>query len=152
MTTATLTADRYLAAFRSRREYCRALLDLSVEQQALVTAEDYPGLVELLNHKQQLLDALLDAGREPAALWQAWRTERDHMSGDVRRACEAVLDDAERLLQELLSIETESTQQFSANREIAQQLLRDVNQGSQLLAAYQSPSDPTAFRRLDLDL
>ncbi|HUQ71898.1 MAG TPA: flagellar export chaperone FlgN [Planctomycetaceae bacterium] len=152
MTTTVLSADRYLAAFRSRREYCRALLDLSVEQQALVTAEDYPGLVELLNHKQQLLDALLDAGREPAALWQAWRTERDHMPGDVRQACEVVLDDAEQLLQQLLALEAESTQRFSANREIAQQLLRDVNQGSQLLAAYQSPSDPAAFRRLDLDL
>ena len=152
MTTAVLSADRYLAAFRSRREYCRALLDLSVEQQALIAAEDYAGLVELLSHKQQLLDELLDAGREPAALWQAWRTERDRLPGDARQACEAVLDDVEQLLQKLRASEAESTQQFSANREVAQQLLRDVNQGRQLLAAYQSPSDPTAFRRLDLDL
>jgi hypothetical protein len=152
MTTPPTTANQYLAAFRSRRECCRALLDLSVRQQALVTAENHAGLVELLTHKQQVLDALLDAGRHPIDLWQTWRDDRDQLPGDLRQSCEAVLDDTEHLLQQLLTLEADSAAVLTRQRDETGRLLRDVNHGRQALAAYQSPSDAAASQRLDLDL
>lgn len=152
MTMTFTTAEQYLAAFRGRQAYCRALIELSSEQQALVTNEDYPGLVALLTHKQQLIDALLESGREPADLWQSWRQDRDHLPGDVRQACEAALDDAEQLLRQVLFLETDSTGRLQQKRDVTERLLREVNHGHQALAAYESPPDPSAFRRLDLDL
>uniref|UniRef100_A0A7C2NYZ2 Flagellar protein FlgN n=1 Tax=Schlesneria paludicola TaxID=360056 RepID=A0A7C2NYZ2_9PLAN len=152
MTTASAPADRYLAAFRSRRECCRALLELSAQQQTLAASGNYAELLELLAHKQQVLDVLVDPGRETLTLWQTWRQERDALPGEARRACEAILDEAEQMLQQLLGLEADSTAVLTVRRDHTEQLLRDVNQGRQALAAYQSPSDAVAAPRLDLDL
>jgi hypothetical protein len=144
----TATADRYLDAFRSRRAYARALVELSAEQAELVAAEDYAALTALLTHKQQLIDALL----EPTIAWQAWRTDRDKLPNIVRRDCEAILDEAEQLLNELLTCEADSTARLQQQRDTTERLLGEVNHGREAFTAYESPSDPIPIRRLDLDL
>ncbi len=148
----TAAADRYLEAFRSRTACCRALLELSSQQQDYIAASDYAGLIELLTHKQQLLDVLSNDSRDGSDLWQAWRTERDHLPHADRRACEQVLDEADELLKQLMSLEQSSTDLLSSRREATQLALAEVNHGGLAMHGYQSPAEANVSRRLDLDL
>jgi hypothetical protein len=152
VTNVPATVADFLAAFRSRHALCAALVELSEVQQALVAAEDYAALVELLSHKQRLIDSLLDSGRESPPLWQQWRAERDRLPSDLRHECTTILDEADRLLNQVLTLESESTQHMQQHRDVTERRLRDVNHGSQALAAYDVPSEPSRSRRLDLDL
>ena len=45
----------YLATFRTRRDRCRELLDLSNEQDNLIERDDYTGLLDVLGRKQRIL-------------------------------------------------------------------------------------------------
>jgi len=150
MTTA-VTAEEFLTAFRARRAYCRALLDLSAEQSALIAADEYSELIALLGHKQQLLDALLDVGRQPVDLWRAWATERDRLSAPLRQQCEETLAETESLLQELAAAEQSSTDLLTIRRDATEQALGTVNHGGAAHAAYGSLSDAAASRRLDVN-
>ncbi|OYW21427.1 MAG: hypothetical protein B7Z55_05810, partial [Planctomycetales bacterium 12-60-4] len=100
-----VAAEQYLEAFRGRAACCRALLDLSKQQQDYIDASDYSGLIELLTHKQQLIDELSRSDYDGINLWQTWRSERQQLEPEDRQACEQVLDEADRLLKELLSLE-----------------------------------------------
>lgn len=144
--------SHYLAAFTSRREICRALHRLTELQQQFITDQDYDLLVDLLGHKQQLIDALNDASRNPAELWQSWRSDRDRLPGDMKQQCEFVLEETETLLRELLRLEESGTELLTTRRDATAQALRDVNQGGLARLAYQPSTDLPSSRRLDLDL
>lgn len=148
----TAPAERYLEAFRCRTAYCRALLELSSRQQDYIAASDYAGLIELLTHKQQLLDELTNVNHDGSNLWQTWRTERDRLPQAERQACERVLDEADELLKRLLSLEQSSTDLLSDRRDSTQLALAEVNQGGVAMQGYLSPAEATVSRRLDLDL
>ncbi len=45
----------YLRAFKTRRDYCRELFDLSEHQSELITADDYSALLTKLGRKQRIL-------------------------------------------------------------------------------------------------
>jgi hypothetical protein len=146
MSAASPIAERYLDAFRHRRALASALVELSVEQTQLLATEDYPSLSALLAHKQQLIDALL------AESVAGWRSERDRLPPGLRGDCEAILDETEQLMNQLLSLEADSTARLQQQRDVTERLLGDVNHGREAFAAYESPSDPIPIRRLDLDL
>jgi hypothetical protein len=151
MTLASPHADRFLAAFRARRGYCQALLELSQRQQSLIAADDYADLVSLVAHKQQVLDALLEAGHEPAELWRAWRSERAALPDSLRQECDRTLADTEQLLQHLLSIDQSSIELLSRRRDAAERELCAVNQGDAAQSAYGAPLVAVAPRRLDVN-
>ncbi len=146
------TADFYQQAFRARTACCRALLELTQQQQDCLASEDYTVLLELLVQKQQLLDEITTTGPGGPELWQDWRTEREFLPPSSRAACEATLDEAEELLKELLHLENASTCELMSRREDTRRALADLNQGSAAALEYQSPVRTAVSRRLDLDL
>jgi hypothetical protein len=146
----TITAADFLTAFRARRAYCRALLDLSAEQAALIAADEYSDLIALLTQKQQLLDALADAGRKPVDLWRAWQSERGQLTDSQRQECERTLAETESLLQELTQAEQSSTELLMSRRDATEQALGAVNRGGAAHAEYGSLSNAVRSRRLDV--
>lgn len=145
-------ADRFLNAFRSRAACCKALLDLSARQQSLIEESDYSSLVDLLGHKQQLVDELTQRNFEGNDLWVAWQHQRTSLVETERQRCERVLDETDLLLKQLMELELSSTSELSSRKDVVQSALAEVHQGGQAAFAYQSPDEVPVSRRLDLDL
>jgi hypothetical protein len=149
---ASLSATDYLAAFTARRECCRALIELSAQQSACIEHDDYSELLALLEHKQQLLDELWDAGRNAPPLWQTWRNIRDGIAPTLRAACDAVLAETDDLLRQVLTTEASSSALLIARRDAVERQLCLVNQAATTESAYRGMADLGGQRRLDVDL
>jgi len=138
----------FLAAFRARRAHCRALLELTMEQRALIATDDYTQLLRLLSHKQQVLDALLSVGREPVDVWGAWRSERERVPQPLRAECERTLAETEELLSQLLAQEQTCTAYLADRRHATESALCALNHGSAAQAGY--GGHERRSRRLDV--
>ncbi len=147
MTHPALTADEYLAAFRQRRECCRALLELSREQMRLIDADDYNELIELLQVKQRLVDELVGP---PSAPWKSWKNDQNALSAAARTAGDALLEETEQLLQSLLTEEQVGTNILIKRRDASEHELAQLNSSLQIDSAYRPA--PLVGSRLGLDI
>ncbi len=147
MTFTALTSDEYLAAFRTRRECCRALLELSREQKQLIESDHYEALIELLQMKQRLVDELVGP---PDAPWKQWQQESGRLSVSSRTAGDALLAETEALLRTLLAEEQLGTEELTVRRDASERELAQMSSSHQIDLAYGSM--PTAGSRLGLDI
>lgn len=147
MTHPTLTADEYLAAFRQRRECCRALLELSREQQRLIDAADYSELIELLQVKQRLVDELVGP---PSAPWKSWKNDQSGLPATARTTGDSLLEETEQLLQSLLAEEQVGTNILIQRRDASERELSQMNSSLQIDSAYRPA--PLVGSRLGLDI
>lgn len=147
MTFPVLTSDEYLAAFRTRQECCRALLELSREQRSLIEADDYEALIDLLQMKQRLVDELVGP---PNAPWKSWKKDRETLSSSSRTAGDALLEETEALLQSLLAVEQLGTNELTTRRDASERELAQLNSSRQIDSAY-GPA-PLVGSRLGLDI
>lgn len=145
-------ADHYLSAFRMRAACCRAVQELSERQPACIAAGNYEELIELLNHKQLLVDQLIGNDGTSQSLWRAWQADRDQLAQTERTACEAVLDETESLLRQILEQDAASTHDMQSQRDTTQAALSEINHAGQAARGYESPYEMSVSRRLDLDL
>ncbi len=148
----THTVEHYLADFRIRVACCQALAELSERQRELIIVGDFSGLLELLNQKQQLLDQLLCSSNRDSEIWRSWRVDRDTLAAADRTACEALLDEVEVLMMQLLTLEETSTEMLTERRNETAAALVEVNHAGIAVQGYQSPHEMSVSRRLDLDL
>lgn len=151
MTTPRAMPD-FLAAFRARRECCRALLSLSAEQASLIATDDFSALLSLLEHKQHLLETLLESHAPHNELRHAWQTSRDHLPASVRQECEQTLAETESLLRQLLEHEQTATELLTARRNATEQALQAVRAGQAAHTAYDASPVSNRPRHLDVDL
>ncbi len=142
-----LTGDEYLAAFRTRRECCRALLELSREQIPFIEADNYEALIELLQMKQRLVDELVGP---PNAPWKRWKNDRGMLSPSLRTAGDALLEETEALLQSLLAEEQLGTNELTARRDASERELAQLSSSRLIDSAY-GPA-PMIGSRLGLDI
>lgn len=147
MTAPALTGDKYLTAFRTRKECCRALLELSREQRLLIEADDYEALIELLQMKQRLVDELVGP---PDAPWKCWKNDRHNLSTATLALGEALLQETEELVQTLLAEEQVGTNELTARRDASERELAQMSSSRQIDSAY-GPT-PVVGSRLGLDL
>lgn len=146
-----LGVSDYLKIFKSRREYCRALLDLSQQQRAMIAAGDYGQLMGLLSQKQRLLGRLDEVARAEPTFWQQWTTRRDGFETGARQDCERVLEESEQILAALLEEENAGTTLLTERRNATQKQLQAISAGSQAHDAYQDPYAVSQARHLDVD-
>lgn len=142
-----LTSDEYLTAFRTRRECCRALLELSREQRQCIETDNYAELMELLPMKQRLVDELVGP---PDAPWKNWKQDRTQLPTSSRLTGDALLQETEDLLQSLLAEEHVGTQELTARRDASERELAHLSSSQQIDSAY-GPA-PLAGSRLGLDI
>lgn len=149
MTYPALTVDEYLTAFRTRRECCRALLELSREQLRLIDADDYNELIDLLQMKQRLVDELVGPANAP---WKSWKIDRNALPATARKTGDALLEETEQLLKTLLSEEQLGTNVLTARRDATERELSLLNSSSQIDSAYRPASAVGSRLGLDIDL
>lgn len=140
----------FLTIFKTRREYCRALLELSQGQSELILADDYSELLALLGRKQQILERMDEYGRRHVRLWQRWSEQRNELDRCARDECEAVLAQTEELLAELYRHEQSCTEDLARRRDKTRLKLESLSQGVRAHAAYHD--DRLEFRRHRLDV
>jgi hypothetical protein len=143
------TIDEYLAAFRARRECCRALLELSREQQLFIAESDYNELITVLEMKQRLVDELAQSG---SAAWQSWKQYRAGFTASEQQAGDALLAETESLLALLLKEEQGGVARLTAQRDTTERELAQINSVEQIEAAYRPVAISGSQWGLDVNL
>lgn len=145
------TTIDFLAVFKSRRDHCHALLNLSRTQQELIHADDYTGLLVVLGQKQLILGRLDEVASRHRKLFADWKTLRESLAAETRLNCEHILAETEAILAELIEEENNSTAGIVRRRDAAHSELQAINQGTQVNHAYRDALAPTTHRHLDLN-
>jgi len=141
----------YLKLFSVRLEYSKALLKLSIQQQALIDQDDYSGLLDVLGKKQRLLGQLDQYTKQLPKLWERWKGERDLLSFEQRESCEEILSESEAVLSTLLENEDTSTKSMVDRRDRTKQQVQSLNQGEKVGEAYRDSLAPVTHRHLNID-
>jgi hypothetical protein len=147
----TLDVSDYLDIFKSRRDCCRELLELSRRQRPLIDGDDYQQLLEVLGRKQRLLGCLDEIHKQHPDLRKNWREQKHGIDSLVREDCDHILAETEALLADLLQEERDSTDQLSQRRDRTQRALQAISDGGRVHDAYRTSLAPATHRHLDLD-
>lgn len=105
----------YLATFRTRLLHAEALVELARGQQRLADAGDYDGLIDSLGRKQRIIERMA-AGCDDLTR-REWVADRDFIESPLREECDALLERAERCLDETLTLERDTITQVTAARD-----------------------------------
>ena len=135
MTTATQQPDStqqpdLLDVLQRRREYCRAMLELSRRQAGLIDDGNFTELLQLIAQKQRVLEDLADLGRSFGGIVDFWKSVRDRLAVDVRSKCQSAIDDAESLLAESMALEKQGTTVLTQRRNETQGRLKEIGEAT----------------------
>ena len=126
--TTSIQTDELLRVLKSRREYCRAMMQLADEQQTLIETNRTSELLQLIAQKQRVIDGLTQLGQAFGGLAVYWKQIRDGLPAGVRAECDAILAESEVLLAAALEREAQGTRQLTQRRDQTQQQLRKIGQ------------------------
>lgn len=135
MTTATQQPDStqqpdLLDVLQRRREYCRAMLELSRRQTELIHDGNFTELLQLIAQKQRVLEELAALGRSFGGIVDFWKSVRDRLAADVRSKCQSAIDDAESLLAESMALEKQGTTVLTQRRDETQGRLKEIGEST----------------------
>ena len=138
MTTNTQQADSkqqpgLLDALQRRREYCRAMLELSRRQSKLIDNGDYTELLQLIAQKQRVLEHLAESGQMFGGIVNYWKSIRERLDADLRTRCQSAIDESESLLAESMTLEKQGTTLLSQRRDETQGRLKEIGDVSSTL-------------------
>lgn len=119
-----------LDILQRRREYCRAMLELSRRQADLIHDGNFTELLQLIAQKQRVLEHLAELGREFGGIVDFWKSVRDRLSSDMRARCQAAIDEAESLLAESMTLEKQGTAVLSQRRDETQGRLKEIGESA----------------------
>lgn len=122
-----------LDVLQRRREYCRAMLELSRRQADLINDGNFAELLQLIAQKQRVLEHLSELSQSFGGIVDFWKTERDRLDADLRSRCQQAIDEAESLLAESMSLEKEGTEVLSQRRNETQGRLKEIGEVSSSL-------------------
>lgn len=137
--------------FEARRAHCRNLLDLARQQKALIDADDYARLLEILGRKQRVLNELAAINERHPDLREQWQARRGRLEPGLRDDGEHILAETEAIMSELLDEESQSTRHLTAKRDRTQKQLQAVSSGGRVNEAYRTSLAPATHRHLDVD-
>ena len=82
MTTSTSSTPQpdLVDVLQRRREYCRAMLELSRQQQELITGGQFSELIQLIARKQRVLEELTELGQAFGGIVNHWKAIRDQLA------------------------------------------------------------------------
>ena len=130
-----IQTDELLRVLKSRREYCRAMMQLAEEQQTLIDQNKTSELLQLIAQKQRVIDGLTELGRAFGGLSGYWKQIRDGLAAALRAECDAILAESEVLLAAALEREAQGTRELTQQRDAKQRELRKIGQTLETRAA-----------------
>ncbi|MFQ5734525.1 MAG: flagellar export chaperone FlgN, partial [Planctomycetaceae bacterium] len=135
---------------RTRREYCRALLDLSRRQRAFIAESNYSELMSVIGRKQRVLGRLDALKQQDPALVANWKSRRAELSAAARNRCEELLHETESILANLIAEEKTCTDELTRRRDETSRQLAETSSGRRAHRAYGTPQ-PDEHRYLDVN-
>jgi len=150
--TAVLSGDLPLGELcrrlQQKCEYARIIDDLSSQQQELIDAGDYSGLVQLLARKQTAVEYLQNASQVDPPLVEQWKQKRDQLPQELRIQCERWLSATETYLQETRSRDEKCTAEMQQRRDQTETQLAAISAAIHTQDAYR---DPVESRHFDMN-
>lgn len=137
-----------LDVLQCRREFCRAMLELSRRQSELIEDGKFSELLQLIAQKQRVLEHLAELGRSFGGIVDFWKSVRDRLAADVRSRCQAAIDEAESLLTESMTLEKQGTAALSQRRDETQGRLKEIGESA---SGFSGPVPGSAPRPKFLD-
>lgn len=141
----------FLKTIQARREHCQNLLDLSRQQQGLITENDYTQLLVVLGKKQRILGRMDELKPRHVDFVKLWHEQRDTLDSAVREKCEIILAEIESILGELLETENVSAGDLMLRRDDTKQKLEAVSRGTQTHDAYRETLGMATTKHLDVN-
>ncbi len=140
-----LTGPELRQRFQQKFEYSRVLLEFSEQQQTLIESGDYSELMNVLQQKQLLIEALQQVSQtDPPLAWQ-WKTRKEQLPPSLRQECEYWLLQSEQLLEQVMQQENNCTQQMQQQHQQTQQQLATASINLDVHDAYQDYTDQNSF-------
>lgn len=134
--------DKLITVLRTRREYCRAMLELARTQQTLIDQDRTSDLLQVIAQKQRVIAGLSSLAEEFGGLAHHWKNVRDTLPARDRTACEEILAESERLLAQTLQHESQGTETLNARRELKRKELQQLGELAQATPASDITSTP----------
>jgi hypothetical protein len=133
--TAEIQTDELLRVLKSRREYCRAMMQFADEQQTLIDQNRTAELLQLIAQKQRVINGLTEMAAAFGGLAAYWKQIRGGLGAGLRAECDAILAESEVLLAAALEREAQGTRQLAIRRDETQRQLQKVGQTLETRAA-----------------
>lgn len=146
-----LSEPDVLEHLRTRREYCRALLELSRRQRGHIAERNYSELLSVIGRKQRVLGRLDDLKRRQSPIVTEWNSRRDELATELRNACNELLRDTESILSELIAEEKYCTDELTRYRDETSRQLSEATDGHRAHRAYGTEEPATGNRFLDVN-
>ena len=144
------SAEQFLQAAEVQRDYAIQLLSVSQMQRELIENGRYSELIELLQHKQCILDRLHDRDAPNRQCLKDWPSMRSRFASGERNSIEQTLSESERLFGDLAQHESECQQLLQTQRDETGAQLKRLSQNQNVRAAYQSVVAPEPQSRINL--
>lgn len=134
-----------LSVLRRRREFARAMLELSRKQRELISQRQFSELVQLIAQKQQVLEHLTELGQAFGGIVAHWKSVRDQMDSALRAEHQQVIDETEALLAQIMEIEQQGTTELAQHRDETRKKLLNaehLNETKSAMAGYEQTPSP----------
>lgn len=145
------TQPEILQHLHTRREYCRALLNLSRRQRNFIARGNYTELLSVVARKQRVLGRLDALRQSRPNLLPQWQQVRETIPPGLRDDGDSALRETETLLAELLAEEQFCTEQLQQRREATRRQLAEVSDGRLAHQAYGTGPTDNSHQYLDVN-
>lgn len=146
-TTNISEADDVMRLLRKQAQLYGRLATYSGRQRRLVSDDDIGTLLTLLADRQRLSQELTHVASRLAPIRHNWSTFRSHLTQDQRKEAEALIDDAERQLRQVMEEDERDAHVLAGRKRLAADALQTAHQDGKALAAYRGAD--ASGRRLD---
>lgn len=127
--------NKLITVLRTRREYCRAMLELARTQQTLIAENRTTDLLQLIAQKQRVIAGLSSLAEEFGGLARHWQNIRDSLPAQDRASCDAILSESEALLAQTLQHESQGTVALNEYRNRTRAELQELGELAQTTTA-----------------
>lgn len=128
--------ERIAMLLTEQRDLYRQLSRLADQQRGLITGDDPERLLAVLAERQRLIERLTAIGRELKPLQANWRHLRENLTAQQVDRIDALVNEVNALLSEILKRDEADTALLSARKSETSQAIGTVQAGRRAGSAY----------------
>lgn len=133
-----------LGLLRRQADLSRRLQTLADRQRRAVRAEETGPLLGLLADRQKLTDELVAVRGRLQQARKSWEEVRHQLSGEELQEADALVQDSERRLNEILAGDEADARMLAARKRRTEETVSSTRAGGRMLAAYGRQGTPGA--------
>jgi flagellar biosynthesis/type III secretory pathway chaperone len=131
-----LDATELIQLLAAKRDQCRALRGLVDQQRQAITGDKPERLLEVLSRRKVILNRLGELAQSLRPYQAEWADVRRRLPEDVRQQVDALVNEINAVLGDILRADEEDTKMLSARKSSTAQQLSSLNAGRKVGSAY----------------